>query len=226
MEDKRYLKLMKNCTKEEIINFFLSNGFGYFRKDINKKIDDYILEIQYERIMNKLEDKTVELEKAIGTSDFPVISNKINKLYVQLEKVRGKLYPERHDKKYNKENEMEKIKVLIYEPGKAPELTEIENTLESLRKIVKGHIENVRITHDLNLICNEEGKLLNLPPNIFVNGDIIAGPCIIAADDRANEDYGSLDEHQTNKALIGIAIQNTNDAYLMHCAKRIYYKDE
>ncbi|MDQ0363220.1 hypothetical protein [Breznakia pachnodae] len=97
MEDMRYQKLMKNCTKEEIINFFLSNGFGYFRKDINKEIDNYILEIQYERIMKKLDDKTVELEKAIGTPEFPVISNKISKLYVQLEKVRGKLYPERHD---------------------------------------------------------------------------------------------------------------------------------
>ncbi|MDQ0361635.1 hypothetical protein [Breznakia pachnodae] len=96
MEDKRYLKLMKNCTKEEIIDFFLSNGFGYFRRDIDKQIDDYILETQYERISRKLDDKTAELEAAIGTPDFPIISGKISKLYDQLEKIHRKQYPARN----------------------------------------------------------------------------------------------------------------------------------
>lgn len=121
---------------------------------------------------------------------------------------------------------MEKIRVIVYEPGKAPEIKEIENTLECLRKIVKGYIENVRIAHDLNLICNEEGKLINLQPNFFMNGDIIAGPCIIAADDRANEDYGSLTDRQINRVVTAIASQNSDDDYLMYCAKHTYYKDE
>ncbi|MDQ0363221.1 DUF3846 domain-containing protein [Breznakia pachnodae] len=121
---------------------------------------------------------------------------------------------------------MEKLRVVVYEPGKAPEIREIENTLECLREIVKGHIENVRIAHDLNLICNEEGKLINLQPNIFMNGDIIAGPCIIAADDRVNEDYGSLTDRQINRVITAIASQNSDDDYLMYCAKRTYYKDK
>ncbi|MDQ0362581.1 hypothetical protein [Breznakia pachnodae] len=96
MEDKRYLKLMKNCTKEEIIDFFLSNGFGYFRKDIDKQINDYILEVQYERVMKKLDDKTVELEAAFGTQEFLRISSQIDQLYDQLNRIHKKQYPTRN----------------------------------------------------------------------------------------------------------------------------------
>lgn len=35
-----------------------------------------------------------------------------------------------------------KIKVIIKEPGKAPVLTEIENELGALQKIVGGYIED------------------------------------------------------------------------------------
>ena len=117
------------------------------------------------------------------------------------------------------------MRVLICEPGKKPKVKKIKNTLESLRAIVKGPIENVRIDYDLNLICNEEGKLTNLSPNIFIHEDIIAGPCIIAANDQTNEDYESLSMKQIHKALVGIALQNTNNGYLMQYAKNTYYKE-
>ena len=36
----------------------------------------------------------------------------------------------------------------------------IENTLRSLQSIVRGLIEFVELEHNVNLICNEEGKIM------------------------------------------------------------------
>ena len=79
---------------------------------------------------------------------------------------------------------MEKMNVAIIEHGKAPYLKEIPNTLEALKDIVKGYIEMIRLpfNHDLVLICNEEGKLLNLPPTMDLGFDIICGDFLIAKD--------------------------------------------
>lgn len=55
------------------------------------------------------------------------------------------------------------IRVLIKEPGKDPELKNIENSLESLQEAVGGYIETVTLTTDLAIVCNEEGRLLGLP---------------------------------------------------------------
>lgn len=70
----------------------------------------------------------------------------------------------------------EKMKVLVKEPGKPAEVREIENTLEACQGIVEGYIEVVRITRDLLLICNEEGKIRGMKPNVFCKGDMIVGP--------------------------------------------------
>ena len=79
---------------------------------------------------------------------------------------------------------MEKMKVAIVKYGEMPYLTEIPNTLESLKDIVKGYIEMVRLpfNHELILICNEEGKLLNLPPTMDLGFDIIHGNFLIVKD--------------------------------------------
>lgn len=54
---------------------------------------------------------------------------------------------------------MSKIKIIKKEPGKAPVLTEVENTLEALQEAVGGHIESVTITEDCAVLCDEEGRL-------------------------------------------------------------------
>ncbi|MDQ0362576.1 DUF3846 domain-containing protein [Breznakia pachnodae] len=121
---------------------------------------------------------------------------------------------------------MGKIKVLVYEPSKMPEAREIENTLEVLQELVGGHIENVRLDCNVNLICNEEGKIKNLPPSIYLYNDVIAGTCIFAGDDRENEDYKSLDDSQIVSTILLIASHNGDYDNLLKCAKTIYYKEE
>lgn len=59
-----------------------------------------------------------------------------------------------------------KIKVLALLPLELPKVVELDNTLEAMRKFVGGNIECLPL-YDLNseftLVCNDEGKLLELP---------------------------------------------------------------
>lgn len=74
-----------------------------------------------------------------------------------------------------------KILVLIKEPGKLANLEPLfDNTLEAFQKAVGGYIETVTIQDDLVLICNEEGRLLGLEPNVVINGIEFVGPVIVA----------------------------------------------
>lgn len=86
-----------------------------------------------------------------------------------------------------KSDDTEKISVLLVEPGKKPEMIEIENKLEEMQKAVGGYIEIADFFGDgAIIICNEEGKLKGLPFNRLVFSDdnkllaIIAGPMLIA----------------------------------------------
>ena len=51
------------------------------------------------------------------------------------------------------------IQVLKIEPGKAPEVVTIPNTLEAMQQMVGGYIEVIPL-EDVCLVCNEEGKLM------------------------------------------------------------------
>lgn len=83
-------------------------------------------------------------------------------------------------------NKMETLKVLMVKPGELAYPTEIEDSLESMQKVVGGMIEEyMPFEDDVALVCNEEGKMLGLPLNraIKVNdneiADIIAGDFFI-----------------------------------------------
>lgn len=71
-----------------------------------------------------------------------------------------------------------KIKVIIKEPAKKPRCVYISNTLENLQKTVGGYIETVTIASDMCIICNEEGRLRNLPYNCDVCGVSFVGTII------------------------------------------------
>ena len=62
------------------------------------------------------------------------------------------------------------MKVVRKKPGEAPEICEVENTLEALQKEVDGYIESFKIATDMTILCNEEGKLIPLQPNIAFAG--------------------------------------------------------
>lgn len=75
------------------------------------------------------------------------------------------------------------IRVLIKEPGKTAEMRTIENTLESLQKIVGGYIETVTMFADLVVICNEEGRINAMPFNCQFLGSLFFGTIILAGVD-------------------------------------------
>ena len=71
------------------------------------------------------------------------------------------------------------MKVIRFLPGALPEPIEIENTLEALQKQVGGHIQAVTVGPDLCAICNEEGRLLNLPYMGTINYIPFFGPVLL-----------------------------------------------
>ena len=75
---------------------------------------------------------------------------------------------------------MNKIRILVVAPDKEPKQIKIEHTLKNLQGIVGGLIEFVELEYNVDLICNEEGKINNLPLNRVVGADVIAGTFIIA----------------------------------------------
>lgn len=99
------------------------------------------------------------------------------------------------------------MRVLVIEPGKSPEMREIENNLETKQRIVGGWIEAVYPFDDpVALICNEEGKHLGLPYNRALRHpetgevyDIIAGTFILCAASPESENFDSLDDVMLEK---------------------------
>ena len=94
------------------------------------------------------------------------------------------------------------ITVLKVEPLKKPTVCKLTNELEELQKAVSigadytGLIEIIEIGDELGydgenvcLLCNEEGKLINLPPNRRVGMDIICGVFYITGQNK----HGDLD---------------------------------
>jgi len=80
------------------------------------------------------------------------------------------------------------MRVIIKEPNEDARIEDIENTLDELQRIVGGYIEVIPLTFDDIIICNEEGKLKDLPHNFNmpVHGSIV-GTVIICSDD--GEDF-------------------------------------
>ena len=99
-----------------------------------------------------------------------------------------------------------KINVLLVQPMKEPKMIEIEDTLESMQKVVGGMIEEyMPFEDDVALVCNEEGKMRGLPLNRAVYGesgslqDIVAGDFFIAYAPIESENFLSLPEDLAKK---------------------------
>ena len=92
------------------------------------------------------------------------------------------------------------MKVLIVEPLKEAYVKDIDPSLESMQSIVGGLIQAIYPFEDgeVAVICNEEGKLLGLPPNRALfdeNGnlyDVICGTFFICAAPHDSENFESL----------------------------------
>ena len=127
--------------------------------------------------------------------------NEDNKIYVYEKsdlEVKSNLFDEQvrvceNSDEYKTENK--KIRILYKEVGKEPQIMFIDNTLEAKQKLVGGLIEVVPY-EDVLIICNEEGKLLNMPPNLVFEYDYIAGNCFVIGDDYKNADFKSLTDEE------------------------------
>lgn len=96
---------------------------------------------------------------------------------------------------------MEKLKIVFKAVGEEPKIMEIDNTLEAKQKLVGGLIEVVPYKNDLLLICNEEGKITNLKPNLKFDYDYIVGDCFVVGDDYENGDFKSLTEDEIKTVI-------------------------
>lgn len=81
-----------------------------------------------------------------------------------------------------------KIKVLALLPMEPPKVVELDYTLEAMQKFVGDNIECLPLCDlgaEFTLVCNDEGKLLELPPNRMLWGgaDYLAGSGFIAGTD-------------------------------------------
>lgn len=100
------------------------------------------------------------------------------------------------------------IKILVCEPATDAYVKEIPNTYEALSEIVGGYIECVYPFSDMDvaLICNEEGKLIGLPPNRELirksdkwRFDLLAGTFFFVGARDGEEDFSSLTEREIEK---------------------------
>ena len=84
-----------------------------------------------------------------------------------------------------------KMRVLYKKVGENPVVKIINASLEAKQELVGGLIEVVPY-EDVLIICNEEGKILNMPPNVVFDYDYIAGDFFVIGDDYEHGDFKSL----------------------------------
>ena len=60
------------------------------------------------------------------------------------------------------------MRVVVKNVGEQGEIREVKNDLKPLQEIVGGYIEVYPINNNILIICNEEGKLNSLLPNIDI----------------------------------------------------------
>ena len=95
------------------------------------------------------------------------------------------------------------MQVVIVEPQKKPVVQDIGSDLESMQQIVGGLIEALYpFDEPVALICNEEGKLLNLPLNRALRDDegnvydIISGTFFLCAAPPDSDRFVGLTDQQ------------------------------
>ena len=91
------------------------------------------------------------------------------------------------------------IRVVVKQPGQPPQVQMTPDTLSAFQKIVGGDIEHV-IWDELDLWCNEEGKLNELQANLFeaVPNDIVVGTVFVSKSNEEGESVSLTEEEAAN----------------------------
>ena len=95
------------------------------------------------------------------------------------------------------------MRVVVVEPKKKPMVQDISSDLESMQRIVGGFSQAIYpFEEPVALICNEEGKLLNLPLNRALRDDegnvydIISGTFFVCAAPPNSDHFAGLTDQQ------------------------------
>lgn len=99
------------------------------------------------------------------------------------------------------------MRVLVIEPERRPEVREIDGSLETMQEIVGGLVQPVHFVDDTGviLVCNDEGKLLDLPANRGLRDergqlyDIVFGTFFICGAPADSDHFTSLTSEQIER---------------------------
>ena len=99
------------------------------------------------------------------------------------------------------------MRILLVLPGTLPQVIDISGTLESMQSLVGGLIQAVYpFGEPVAVICNDEGKLLNLQPNRFLRThdtgeiyDYISGPFFLCAAPPNSSNFDNLSDEQITR---------------------------
>ena len=98
------------------------------------------------------------------------------------------------------------MRVLVVEPEHKPEVREIDGSLESMQEIVGGLIQPVYPFDDpVALVCNDEGKWMNLPLNRGLRDkdgqiyDIVSGTFLLCGVVGGSDRFTSLTPEQIER---------------------------
>lgn len=95
------------------------------------------------------------------------------------------------------------LKIVYVEPGRAPFVSEVRSDLKSIQKTVGGLIEPLYMDDGTILVCNDEGKLKDMPGNRRLGDSIIVGPFFMVGN--GGEDFRSLTDAETEKYMARFA---------------------
>ena len=94
------------------------------------------------------------------------------------------------------------MRVLVIEPECRPEVREIDDSLKAMQEIVGGYIQPIYLDDSVALVCNDEGKVMNLPLNRGLrdkNGqiyDIVSGTFFLCGAPADSDHFTSLTPEQ------------------------------
>ena len=93
------------------------------------------------------------------------------------------------------------MKAVVKKVGQIGEVVEVENTLDTWQGIVGGWIQTFPLTSDMLIICNEEGKLKGLEPNVEIvvgqHPELIVGDFAIVK--HGDDDFEGLSNEQIER---------------------------
>ena len=82
------------------------------------------------------------------------------------------------------------LRVLVKRPGLPLRAEVVENTLWSMQELVDGPNECVKVTEDLAIVCNEEGRIRGLSPSASILSMQFVGPVMFVG--VRGEDFMSI----------------------------------